>query len=59
MFKRVTFNIFQFRAPETKLGPIDYLVWMDQVNGLVLTLVIVMKLIGINSPVAMTKVINY
>ena len=44
------------RAPDTKLGPIDYLVWMDQMNGLFLLATVLMKLIGINSPIAMSKV---
>ena len=56
-YPRLSFLVFSnCRAPDTKLGPIDYLVWMDQINGLFLFMVIVMKLVGINSPVAMTKV---
>jgi hypothetical protein len=56
-YPMLSFLVFSnCRAPDTKLGPIDYLVWMDQINGLFLFMVIVMKLVGINSPVAMTKV---
>jgi len=30
--------------PETKLGPIDYLIWMDQTNGLFLAIVSIVRL---------------
>lgn len=35
-------------APDTKMGPINYLIWLDQINGLFLGLVILFRIITIN-----------
>ena len=43
--------IFSYlKAPDTKMGPINYLIWIDQANGLFLGVSISYKLIAINCP---------
>ena len=43
--------IFSYlRAPELKMGPINYLIWIDQVNGVFLGFTILYKAIAINLP---------
>ena len=44
------------RAPKTRMGPINYLIWLDQLNGLLLGVTIVYKLIALNCPVPMVTI---
>ena len=45
-------------SPETKVGPINTLILMDQINGLVLAAGIVMRVTFILSPVPMSTVVG-
>ena len=47
------------RSPETKLGPINYLIVMDQINGLFLAVSIVMRITFIASPMPMSSVAGH
>jgi hypothetical protein len=37
------------RSPETNLGPINYLIWVDQMNGLMYSVVILVRIMTIHS----------
>ena len=50
--------ISYLQAPETKFGPIDYLIWMDQLNGLCLAFVIVSRLVAINSSAPLGQILG-
>jgi hypothetical protein len=43
-------------SPESKLGPINILIWMDQINGLFLAVGIILRMIAINSPVPLSTI---
>ena len=50
-------TIFSFlRAPSTKMGPINYLIWVDQINGIFLGLNIVTKILAIAIPFPLAEV---
>ena len=38
------------------MGPIDHLIWMDQLNGIFLALVIVTRLVAISIPFPLSKI---
>lgn len=42
-------------SPESKLGPINTLIWMDQINGLFLAGGIILRMLAINSPVPLSQ----
>ena len=46
------------RYPETKLGAINLLIWMDQLNGLCLALSIVLRCIAICTPIPLVDIIG-
>ena len=48
--------ISYIKSPETKLGPINYLILVDQINGLFLATSIIMRTVFIISPVPMSTV---
>ena len=51
--------IFSYlRAPETKMGPINYLIWLDQVNGVFLGITLFYKAIVINLPFPLSDIIG-
>ena len=39
-------------SPEARLGPINYLIWIDQLNGILLAFVIIMRIVFILSPIS-------
>ena len=43
------------RSPDTN-GPVNYLIWIDQLNGILLAIVIVVKILAINSPVPLSLI---
>ena len=47
-FRGIIFSFF--RAPSTKMGPINYLIWVDQTNGISLELNILGKILLIAIP---------
>ncbi len=52
-------SIFSYlRSPNTRLGPIDRLIWMDQLSGLCFALVIVIRLIAINTSVHLSQIMG-
>jgi hypothetical protein len=42
--------IAYIKSPETKLGPINYLIWVDEINGIFLGMNILFRIIFILSP---------
>ena len=50
--------ISYIKSPETKLGPINYLIVLDQINGLFLAGSIVMRITFLISPEPMSKVVG-
>jgi hypothetical protein len=46
------------KSPETKLGPINYLILMDQINGLFLALNIIFRIGFVLSPEPMSKLLG-
>ena len=44
------------RAPETKLGPINYLICLDQLDGLFLAILILIRILFILSPVPVSQI---
>jgi hypothetical protein len=52
-------TIFDYlKSPETKLGPINYLIWLDQVNGLFLGVAISLRLIAMCTPTPLADIIG-
>ena len=52
-------NIFDYlKCPETKLGAINFIIWMDQTNGLCLASSIVLRTIAICSPMPLVDIIG-
>ena len=50
--------IFKYlRSPDTK-GPVNYLIWVDQVNGFLLGVVIVLKIVLTVSPIPLSLIFN-
>ena len=48
---RLRIIIFQFmKSPDSYLGPINYLIWMDQINGVALALTILSHIISLILP---------
>jgi len=45
-------------APETKLGPINYLIMMDQLNGLMLGYIVMTRIVFIMSPVSVGSILS-
>lgn len=43
-------------CPESKLGPINVLIWMDQINGLFLAIGTALRMMAINSPVPLSEI---
>jgi hypothetical protein len=43
-------------CPESKMGPIYSLIWMDQMTGIFLAVGIMLRLIAINSPVPLSSI---
>ena len=43
------------RSPDTN-GPVNYLIWIDQLNGILLGIVILVKILAINSPVPLSLI---
>jgi hypothetical protein len=52
-FRAIIF--FYLKAPETKIGPINFLIWIDQINGLLLGVTIMLRLIMINNPYPLSE----
>ena len=51
--------IFKYlQAPETKIGPINYLIWIDQLNGIFLGVSMAIKIILIIIPVPLNEVVG-
>ena len=49
--------IFSYlRSPESNLGPINYLIWLDEVNGLLNSFVIVVRIVMIHSTLPLDAV---
>ena len=48
-FRKIIFDYL--RAPETKIGAINYLIWIDQLNGIFMGINILIKCIEISLPV--------
>ena len=57
-FKYRSIIISYLRAPDTKTGPINYMIWIDQMNGCFLGLAILGKLVMINCPVPLSEVLG-
>lgn len=53
--RTIIFNYL--RSPDSK-GPVNYLIWVDQVNGFLLGLVIIIKIVLILSPVPLSSIFN-
>ena len=52
-------NIFGYlKCPETKLGAINLLIWMDQLNGMCLALSIVLRCIAICTTIPLVDIIG-
>ncbi len=43
-------------CPESKMGPIDSLIWMDQMTGVFLAVGIILRMCAINSPVPLSQI---
>ena len=50
-----TIIINYLRSPDTN-GPVNYLIWIDQLNGILLGIVILVKILAINSPVPLSLI---
>ena len=51
--------IFSFlRAASTKMGPINYLIWIDQINGIFLGFNILAKIFSIAAPVPLAEILG-
>jgi hypothetical protein len=50
--------ILYIKSPETKLGPINYLICLEQLNGLFLALLIFMRIIFILSPIPISQILG-
>ena len=49
--------IFSYlRCPESKMGPINSLIWMDQITGIFLAVGIVLRMSAVNSPFPLSHV---
>ena len=48
--------ILYLLSPDTKLGPINSLIWMDQINGIFLAFAIALRMMAINSPIPLSQV---
>ena len=44
------------RSPETNLGPINHLIWVDQINGLIYSIVILVRILTIHSPTPLCNI---
>ena len=52
-------KIFSYLAsPEAKTGAINVLVWFDQVNGMILGLLILLRIIFLAAPVAFSTILG-
>ena len=43
-------------CPESKLGPINVLIWMDQINGIFLAIGTALRMMAVNSPVPLSNI---
>ena len=43
-------------CPESKLGPINVLIWMDQINGIFLAIGTALRMMVVNSPVPLSNI---
>jgi hypothetical protein len=46
------------KSPDAKLGPINYLIWVDQVNGVFLGVSIFLRVLMIASPVPLSSLLG-
>lgn len=52
-------QIFSYlRAPETKYGPMDHMIWIDQVNGLFLALVLLWRIVIVNLSMPLSQIMG-
>ena len=55
---RLRLIIFKFlKSPESN-GPLNRLIWMDQINGLFLGIVLIVKVVAFNCTVALSQLIG-
>ena len=51
--------IFSFlRSPENALGPINYLIWVDEVNGLIYSVVVIARVALIHSQIPLSEILG-
>ena len=55
-FRKIIFDYL--RAPETKMGAINYLIWLDQLNGILQGISILLKCIEISLPVPLSAFVG-
>ena len=53
-FRLIIFSYL--RSPENALGPINYLIWVDEVNGLIYSFVVVVRIALIHSAVPLNTI---
>jgi hypothetical protein len=46
-------------SPETNIGPINYLIWVDQMNGFLLAIIIIARIVFLLSPVPLSSVFGF